>query len=156
MAEVVLYDHGGKTDSYTIGKGIRLVTDDGTTQDFFPGNAEELTVDLDFSSGDMVIEPSDTTVYEKVSIPKPANLIPENIAEGAEIAGVVGTLVGGGVQLEGDFLKYVSYQLDVENEEIIICNIMWDKLYNATGSYDVSIPDTVGAYRVVIASTGVT
>ena len=120
MTKITLYDHGGNTDNYDIGKGIRLVTENGTTQDFFPGNAEELTVDLDFSSGDMVIEPSDTTVYEKVSIPKPANLIPENIAEGAEIAGVVGTLVGGGgIQLEGDILKYVSYQLDVENEEIV-------------------------------------
>lgn len=156
MAEVSLYNHAGVSGTYSTGRGIRLYTEGGSIQDFFPGKSEELTVELDFSEGDMIIEPSENKLYEKVIIPKPANLIPENIAEGADIAGVEGNLVGGGVQLEGDFLKYVSYQLDVENSEIIICNIMWSKLYADKNSYDINVPDTLGAYRVVIASEGVT
>lgn len=56
----------------------------------------ETTVNLDFSSGDMEVTPAEGKVFEKVSIPTPANLIPENIAEGVDITGIIGTLVAGG------------------------------------------------------------
>lgn len=52
----------------------------------------ETTVNLDFSSGDMEVTPAEGKVFEKVSIPAPTNLIPENIAEGVDIAGIVGSL----------------------------------------------------------------
>ena len=60
-----------------------------------PPVTQEVTVALDFSEGDMVIEPSEGSLIEKVTIPQPANLIPGNIAEGVDIAGVVGALAGG-------------------------------------------------------------
>ena len=58
--------------------------------------AEEVAVDLDFSEGDMVIAPEEDKVFSTVKIPKPDTLIPENIAKGVDIAGIVGTLAAGG------------------------------------------------------------
>lgn len=56
----------------------------------------ETTVNLDFSSGDMEVTPAEGQAFEKVSIPTPANLIPENIMEGVDIAGIIGSLAAGG------------------------------------------------------------
>lgn len=56
----------------------------------------EVSVTPDFSAGDMEVVPEDGQVFSKVSIPKPANLLPENIAEGVDIAGIIGTLAASG------------------------------------------------------------
>lgn len=63
----------------------------------------ETTVALDFSEGDMQLTPEDGTAFSSVNIPAPATLIPENIAEGVDIAGVIGTLAGGGILTGGTF-----------------------------------------------------
>lgn len=60
------------------------------------GDGEEVTVSLDMSDGDMVIEPTDGKLFSSVTVEKPDTLIPENIAEGVDIAGIIGTLVAGG------------------------------------------------------------
>ena len=63
----------------------------------FLGDTEEVTVDLSMVDGDQVIEPSaDGKVLSKVVITKPETLVPENIAEGVNVAGIIGTLAGGG------------------------------------------------------------
>lgn len=54
------------------------------------------SIDLDFSSGDMVVTPESGKAFNQVSIPQPENLIPDNIAEGVDIAGIIGTLAAGG------------------------------------------------------------
>lgn len=59
--------------------------------------AVETTVDLDFSGGAMEVNPEAEELFSKVNIPIPANLTPENIAEGVDIAGIVGALATGGV-----------------------------------------------------------
>lgn len=59
-------------------------------------SSEELTVDLNFANGDMTLEPEDDAVYDKVTISKPDTLVPENIADGVDIAGILGTFVGDG------------------------------------------------------------
>ena len=67
----------------------------------------ETEVALDFSNGDMEVIPEDDKAFSKVDILKPENLVPENIAEGVDIAGIVGTLAvggGGGALLEGVYL----------------------------------------------------
>lgn len=142
----------GKTDPIKSGElagEIKTITDK-------IDNAQELTVDLDFSQGDMVIDPSEDILYDKVSIAKPSNLASENIAEGVEIAGVVGNLVsGGGLNISGDLLKYVIYQLDMENKEIVIYSILWSQLYADTGSYNLNIPGKLGEFQVVLVSEGV-
>ena len=63
----------------------------------FIGDTEAVEVDLSMADGDMVVEPSaDGKVMSSVTIKKPETLIPENIAEGVDIAGIVGTLAAGG------------------------------------------------------------
>lgn len=56
---------------------------------------EEKTVAADFSGGDMVLEPSDGKYLSKATVTMPDTLIPENIAEGVNIAGIIGNLAGG-------------------------------------------------------------
>lgn len=54
---------------------------------------ETRTVAADFSGGDMTIAPSsDGKVMTEVVVTKPETLLPENIAEGVDIAGIIGTL----------------------------------------------------------------
>lgn len=53
-----------------------------------------------FADGDMTINASDTAWISSVTINKPETLIPENIAEGVEIAGVTGTHAGGASPIE--------------------------------------------------------
>lgn len=64
----------------------------------------EKTVNLDFSNGDMSITPNENELFSKVNIPTPETLVPENIAEGINIAGILGTLAvssggGGGAKM---------------------------------------------------------
>lgn len=56
----------------------------------------EATVDVDWSGGDMVVTPDEGKVFSSVNIPAPENLVPENIAEGVNIAGIIGALTAGG------------------------------------------------------------
>lgn len=56
----------------------------------------EATVDVDWSGGDMVVTPDEGKVFSSVNIPAPENLIPQNIAEGVNIAGIIGAMVAGG------------------------------------------------------------
>ena len=124
----------------------------------YVGDAEERTVDADFSGGNQEVAPStDGKVMSKVTIVKPETLRPENIADGVDVAGVIGTHKGGGgdFDLSGDFLKYVVYQIDFSTMTITVSGILYEELYADTGSYDVTIPDTFGDFAVVINSVGV-
>lgn len=77
----------------------------------FLGDTEELALSLSMADGDMVITPTEEgKVISQVTITKPETLIPENIAEGVEIGGVVGTFVGGGA-IEGVY-KVTFYSWD--------------------------------------------
>lgn len=76
---------------------IRNGVDIGGVAGTFIGDTEEQTVALSMADGDMVIEPSAVgKVLSQVMVQKPETLVPENIAEGIDIAGVIGTLVAGG------------------------------------------------------------
>lgn len=57
---------------------------------------EAVTVELSMASGDQVISPSEDKFLSKVTVVKPSTMLPENIKEGINIGGVVGTHVGGG------------------------------------------------------------
>lgn len=77
----------------------------------FIGDTEELALSLSMADGDMVITPTaDGKVISQVIVTKPETLIPENIAEGVEIGGVVGTFKGGG-SIEGVY-KVTFYSWD--------------------------------------------
>ena len=57
---------------------------------------EEKTVAADFSGGDMILEPTEGKYLSKATVTKPDTLIPENIADGVDVAGIKGTLKSGG------------------------------------------------------------
>lgn len=57
--------------------------------------AEERTVELSMPSGNQVIQPTSGKVMSKVTVQKPATLVPENIKKDVVIGGVTGTLEGG-------------------------------------------------------------
>lgn len=102
MADVILKDRNGNDlPTFEGVAGIDALDANGNVQIFTPGEAEEKTVELDFSEGDMTVLPSSGKVMTSVGILKPKNLKPENIAEGIDIAGVLGIFAasgGGGVK----------------------------------------------------------
>lgn len=151
MLKVVLYDRDCNPNAYQCDTGVRLITEDGTVQDFFPTNAEEVTVEVDFSDGDMSVEPSKGALIEKVTIVKPSALVPDNIAEGVEIAGIVGTFSAAPAQTINPILAAFAYNIDVDANTITLWKFFQDKWYAYSGSYDITIPDTIDGYKVVIS-----
>ena len=92
-------------------ENIRNGTTSAGVEGEFLGDTEELALSLSMVDGDMVITPTeDGKVISQVTIAKPETLIPENIAEGVEIGGVLGTFVGGGA-IEGVY-KVTFYSWD--------------------------------------------
>ena len=119
----------------------------------FIGDTEEMTADLAMADGDQVIVPSaDGKVISRVTVKKPETLVPENIAKDVEIGGVIGKFEGGGgVDWTDQNLKFFTYQIDAENKQIILYSILYDVLFETTGTYDVNIPNQIGGLDVVIA-----
>lgn len=75
----------------------------------FIGDTEEQTVALAMADGDMVIEPSAVgKVLSKVLVQKPETLAPENIAEGVDIAGIIGTFAGMDTDAPKVLIKKIS------------------------------------------------
>lgn len=132
MADIVLKDRNGSPVTYPGINYINVATADGDTQGFaaydpdtlipealaegvvvgdvtgtlsFPGS-EEQTVAPDFSAGDMTVEPTAGNLLSKVTVTKPETLLPENIAEGVDIAGVTGVFAGGGLVPNGTTAQY--------------------------------------------------
>lgn len=87
----------GKTDLIKSGD---LETEIGN---LFAGEIVEKTVEAVFSSGDMEVAAADGDYMSKVTVTKPETLIPENIAEGVDIAGIIGTLARGALCATGSF-----------------------------------------------------
>ncbi len=90
----------------------------------------EKTVEPDFSGGDMVVLPDAGKAFSKVTVEQPENLIAENIAEGVNIAGVVGALAAGGggggefVSAEQDFTPSSSSYTFEHNLGVVPCFAM--------------------------------
>lgn len=74
-------------------EGVTIAGVEGTVEVLDP---LQTSVNLDFSDGDMEITPESGKAFTNVTIPVPAGLIPENIAEGVDIAGIIGALAAGG------------------------------------------------------------
>lgn len=151
---IIIKDRDGNDVVYEGVSRIRTGTTDGSTKEFVIAddipNPVETTVELDFSDGDMVVTPSVNTVYEKVTISKPDNLTPSNIVRNVNVAGVIGTSAGGIDSLSNQ-LQWFTYQIDYENETVVLWRILYDVLYEKTGSYDVVIPNKIGDYDVMIS-----
>jgi hypothetical protein len=94
---IIVTYHDGEEHTHT---GLETVTfnrTDGGVETFTKGKViDPVEVELNFSDGDMTVEAADRELIKSVVIKKPDTLIPENIAEGIDIAGIIGTLVAGG------------------------------------------------------------
>lgn len=101
MADIVLKDRNGNPVEYPGVERIEVNTVDGEAVEFVdsatvPGVLEDLPIVLDFSGGNQEIVAPDGFAVKSAIIQKPENLIPENIPEGLNIAGIIGTLAAGG------------------------------------------------------------
>lgn len=114
------------------------------------GTGIKKTVDLNMADGDQVVEADKETLMSKVVITKPETLVPENIASGVEIGGVVGTASISQFDVSDELLKYFTYSIDADNQIIFVYKILYNKLYEDTGSCDITIPDKIGNYAVII------
>lgn len=113
MADVVLKDRYGKDVEYPGVERIKVNTVDGGMQEYVDSSTvpepEETTVALDFSNGDMEVVPDGKKLFNRVSIPVPKDLVPENILEGMNIAGIIGNLAAGSsVKFASGTLKYTG------------------------------------------------
>lgn len=153
---IITYDRNGNPVAHY---GIETLTFDTTTegkqQKYTKGIKAEKTVELSLADGDQTVEPDEGTLLSKVTITKPETLVPENIAKDVYIAGIGPGTHSAEIALEGDFLKYVVYQIDMENKVLTVTGILYGQLYADTGGYEVTIPDTFGDFSVEINSEGV-
>lgn len=92
---IILKDRNGNNVVYY---GIETVTFDTTTegrqQKYTKGVKAEKTVELSLADGDQTVEPDEGTLLSKVTIEKPETLLPENVRNGVEVAGVTGEFIG--------------------------------------------------------------
>lgn len=102
MANVIILDRDGNPVTWTGVTEIVLDTDTtGVQAKFQEGELETKTVAADFSTGNQIIPASSGHLITTATVEKPATLIPANIKNGVTVAGVVGTLIGGGGLLDG-------------------------------------------------------
>lgn len=96
MAEVIIKNRDGEDLTFSGVKAVKLNTTDGGTQIFSEGVAMEgVEIEPDFSAGDQNVIAADGYLVKSAVIKKPDTLLPKNIVEGVEIAGVTGTAKGG-------------------------------------------------------------
>lgn len=111
-------------------ENVRNGVDVGGVSGTFIGDTEAVEATLSMADGNQVISPTAAgKVLSGVTIKKPETLIPENIAEGVDIAGIIGTLAGGGANViyaSGTFANptvgdySISHNLGVTPDIVII------------------------------------
>ena len=104
QAGIITRDYkGDETVHYGL-ETLEADTTDGGTKKFVVEDlvpvVEPLAVDLDFSGGDMVINPDVGKAFGELVIRKPDRLIAGNIKEGEDVAGIIGALVAGGKKMK--------------------------------------------------------
>lgn len=129
-----------------IKKGVEIA---GITGEMI-GTGVSKEVELNLADGDQTVQADPETLMSEVVIKKPDALLPENIASGVNIAGVVGNAALADFDTTDEYLKYFTFSIDGANKSIILCSILYDVIYSETGSYDVTVPDTIGGYNVII------
>lgn len=123
----------------------------GVEGDYFIGT-EEAEVELSLSNGDQIVLPSsDDLTISRVVIKKPATLAPENIAKDVVIAGVKGSYSGGSDVISDPSLQYFAYNINSDQKTITLYKSLEQRLYETTGSYNITIPANISGYRVIIS-----
>lgn len=122
----------------------------GVTGNFEGNGLENVPIELNLANGNQTVTAPDGYMVKSAIIQKPETLVPENIAEGVEIAGVVGRFQGGDLD---EALRYFDINIDVkEGTASIVNKVRYDKLYKDTGKYDVTIPESFCGCNVQISS----
>lgn len=99
MADIVLKDRQGVPQTYAGYGKVAFNTPDSGTVIFSEGDAtENVPVELDLAAGDQTVEAQSGTLMKSAVIRKPTALTPENIAKDVNVAGVVGTFIGNGLE----------------------------------------------------------
>lgn len=94
---IVIKNYSGIPIEYKGVEKVMFNTADGGKRVYSKGEAlEDVSIELDFSSGDMTVKSAEGTLVKSAVIKKPDTLVAENIAEGIDIAGIIGTLAAGG------------------------------------------------------------
>ena len=101
MANIVLKNYDGDDKTFEGVDRVKLNTVGGGTQIFSEGEVlEGLTLELDFADGDQIVTAPPGMLVKSATILKPDTLKPENIVKDVEIAGVIGSFAGGGVNMK--------------------------------------------------------
>ena len=101
---------------------------------------EAVTVALNLANGNQTVLPSEGKVLSSVTIEKPATLLPENVAEGVDIAGVIGTLAasGGGIKFAcGSFTPTSKYNYVFTHDLGVVPDFVF--VYSTGSSTSVSV-----------------
>lgn len=112
----------------------------------------QLNIEPDFTNGDMVIVPGVGKSFINVTVCRPEELVPENIAKDVNVAGIIGTHEGGGGEYDWSDtnLGYYSYKITESGQTIQLRSILYDNIYEDKGSYDVNIPDQIAGFNTEI------
>lgn len=94
---ILLADHTGEVVEHSRPDRLRVDTGDGATTHYVherlvPELLEDIAVEPDFSGGDQSFAVPDGYAVKSGTIQKPEQLLPENIREGVNIAGVHGAV----------------------------------------------------------------
>lgn len=96
-ANLILRDPDGTEQEYPMRQMLEVDTTAGGTVLYSKGEVlDSITIEPDFSAGDMTVSAPDGYLVQSAVIVKPENLKPENIAKNEVVAGIVGTHEGGG------------------------------------------------------------
>lgn len=137
MANLKLIN-GSTEQTFSNVETIKCPTDDGGTQIFETQKERQAkTVSLLLSNGNQEVTADEGKVLSSVTIEKPSTLKPENIAEGIDIGGVIGSLVasGGDVKVAsgtmsgGTGAQTVTHGLGVVPDLIVVGNVNSDTSY---------------------------
>jgi hypothetical protein len=115
---IVLQDYTGAERAYYDIDRLRVDTTDGNTVEYIHDSlvpeTVEKTVELDFSVGPMTVTPGAGQAFSQVHIPVPKGLAPDNIAEGVDIAGIIGIFAASG----GAKIAHGSFKAKSTTEKI--------------------------------------
>lgn len=96
QVDVILKNRAGEDVTYHDVTQVMLRKPDESTAPFSYGDLQTGNITLDFTRGDQVVDAPDDKLYNQVVVLMPDTFKAENIAEGVEIAGVIGTFEGAG------------------------------------------------------------
>lgn len=114
MPDVKIKGYSGNELHYADVPKVWLAAEESTEDNpvlvpFTYGEAmDDVEIIPDFSDGDMRITVPDGYLARSAVVKRPETLVPENIAEGVDIAGIIGTLAAGGGNVKIEVVELKS------------------------------------------------